>query len=252
MSTATIQPWDVNARSENYSIVNKRKKFDTFWDNPTIETLKETAGTWWATVPRWSMDHYVEEVILGKGHSPEEIRNMIQEILNEERSITNADIPGMGVSTVTEVLEIIDSKTYATLNSKSRSGMEALGYEVPDDNLSDEEYFEFVEDVKEAVEEYGFWEQLAERDDIGDLSNMNDIDIAQAVFHLHNEDEFDFNLSEIRKAKRQTRVVDVEIPRGVYDQVGKIVSGSLLYTDEEDYIRSKIRGAVEQDLENEE
>lgn len=252
MSEATTQPWDIDVRSANYSIVNKREKFETFWDNPTVENLKDAAEAWWATITRWSMDHYVEDVILDKGHTPEEVRDMIQEVVDGERPITDADIPGMGVSTITEILEIIDSKKYAALNSKSREGMEALGYTVPSDGLSDEEYFDFVEDVKEAVKEYNLRDQLAERDDVGDLSGVSDIDVAQAVFNLHNEDEFDFNLNEIREDQRRTRVVDVEIPRGVYDQVGEIVAGNLLYTDEEDYIRGKLRDTIEEDLEDDE
>lgn len=252
MSTTTTQPWDIGVRSANYSIVNKREKFETFWDNPTVENLKEAAGSWWATITRWSMDHYVEDVVLDKGHSPENIRDMIQEVVDGERPITDAGIPGMGISTITEVLEIIDSEKYAALNSKSRAGMKALGYEIPDDGLDDEEYFVFVEDVKEAVEEYEFRERLAERDDVGNLSDVSDIDIAQAVFNLHDEDEFDFDLNRIREAERQTRVVDVEIPRGLYEQAGEIVSGNLLYLDEEDYIKSKLRDAIEEDLENDE
>lgn len=250
MSSTTHQPWDINVRSKNYSIVNKRKKFKTFEDNPSTENLKGAAGTWWATVTRWSMDHYVEDVILGKGHSPEDIRDMIQEVAAGERSITDAGIPGMGVSTITEVLEIIDSKKYAALNSKSRPGMEALEYEVPSESLSDEEYFKFVEDVKEAVKEYELRQRLEERDDVGNLSDVSDVDVAQAAFNLHDEDEFNFDLNEIREAERQTRVVDIEIPRGIYDQVGEIVSEDLLYTDEEDYIRSKVRESVQEDLEN--
>jgi len=56
----------------------------------------------------------------------------------------------------------------------------------------------------------------------------------------------------VREEERQSRIVDVEIPRGVYDQVGEIVDGNLLYTDEEDYIRTKLRDAVKEDLEDDE
>lgn len=250
MTESIPQPWDLNVRGANASIVNKREKFETFWEDPTVENLKEAADTWWATVTRWSIDHYVEDVILGKGHNPRGIRDMIREVVDGERPITDAGIPGMGVSTITEVLEIIDSETYATLNSKSRAGMEALGYEVPSDGLSDEEYFEFVEDVKRAVEEYDLRELLGERGDVGGLSNVSDIEVAQAAFNLHDEEEFDFDLNDVRQAERQSRIVDVEIPRGVYDQVCRIVSGNLLYTDEEDYIRTKLREAVKEDFED--
>lgn len=246
MSEST-EPWDKWVRSDHYSIVNKREKFDEFRNHPTVDTLRETADTWWATVTRWSIDHYVEEVVLGKGHTPVQIRDMIKEVIEGDRSITDAEIPGMGIATLTEVLEIIDPEQYVALNAKSREGMDALGYDVPDGQPTDEEYYAFVDDVKEAVEKYDLRERLSALDEIGDISDESDVDVAEAAFNLHAEDKFSFDLTEIRESERQTRVVDVELPRGLYEKVGNVVQGNLLYTDEEDYIKTKLREAVQAD-----
>lgn len=239
--------WDVEVRSDQYSIVNKRQKFEAFQRNPTVETLKEAADTWWATLARWSIDHYVEEVILSRGHTAEEIRDMIQEVVDGSRPIAEANIPGMGIATLTEVLEIIDPERFVALNSRSRSGMKALGYDVPEDTLSEEEYLTFVENVKDAVTTYDLRDRLADVDVVGEISDVSDIDVAEAAFNLHVEDEFTFDLNEIQESERKERVVDVEIPRGLYEKVGETVSGNLLFTDEEDYIKTKLREALQEE-----
>jgi hypothetical protein len=243
----TTENWDVWIRNEKNSIINKRDTFEVFWDDPTSETLKNTADTWWATIPRWSIDHYVNEVVLNHGHTPQDIRNSIKEVIEGTRSITDADIPGMGVATITEVLEIIGPEQYVAFNKKSRAGMNALGYDVPDDLSSDEEYFAFVSNVKDAIERYDLRDRVADINNVGDLSDVSDIDIAEATFHLHAEDEFSFDLTDIRETKRQTRVEDVAIPQGLYEMIGEVVSDDVLYTDEEDYIKTKLRKAVQND-----
>jgi hypothetical protein len=242
-----IEPWDKEIRSEQYSIKNKRQKFEAFRESPTVETLKNAAETWWATVARWSIDPYVSNVVLVEGHTPEDIRVKIQQVVENSRPITDANIPGMRVATLTEVLEIIDPEQFATLNSKAREGMEALGYNVPEENVSNEEYRAFVADVKDAVVEYNLRSQLDEREEVGDISDEPDIDVAQAAFNMHVEDKFDFDLGEVRESDRKKRVEEVELPRGLYEKVDEVVSGNLLYTDEEDYIKTKLREAVRED-----
>lgn len=239
--------WDVGIRSEQYSIGNKREKFAEFQEQPSVKTLTAAAETWWATVARWSVDHYVTEVMLDKGHTPKEIRDMILEVAEGAQPITDADIPGMGMATLTEVLEIIDPERFVALNAKSREGMEVLGYNVPEGSFADDDYRAFVDDVKEAVTTYDLRQRVAGVQDVGDISDAHDTDVAQAAFNLHVEDEFPFDLHTVRDEARQERVVDIEVPRGLYDKVGAIVDDELLYTDEEDYIKTKLREAVQND-----
>jgi hypothetical protein len=198
----TTANWDIRIRNEKNSISNKRNTFKIFWNNPTAATFNDTANTWWATRYWEDIDRYVEEQILSKGPTPEAIRSRLKEVVEESRPITDVDIHGMGVAMITEVLEIIDPEQYVALNKKSRAGMNALGYTVPDNLSSDEAYFAFVSDVKDAIERYDLRDRVADIDNVGDITDVSDIDIAEATFQLHAEDEFSFDLTDIRETKR--------------------------------------------------
>jgi hypothetical protein len=196
------ETWDALIRDEKNSIINKRDSFEDFWTDPTAEILKDAADTWWATRYWENIDYYVEKRVLDNGHTPKVIRNRLKEVVEGTRPITDADIPGMGVATITEVLEIIDPEQYVALNKKSRAGMNALGYTVPDNSSSDETYLAFVSDVKDAVERYDLRDRVADIGNVGDITDKSDIDIAEATFQLHAEDGFSFDFTDIRETKR--------------------------------------------------
>lgn len=201
MTTDDSVPWDNGVRSKRYSIVTKRRKLDSFRNRPNRARLRDFADSWWATRWRRSIDYYVDELFLRDGTTPVETLNRVNEVLAGQRSISEADVPGMGVPTLTEVLETIDPDRFVALNEKSREAMEALGYDVPNPQslATDRDYWMFVEDVKDAVDQFDLRHQLREAD-VPDRvpDDVADADVAEVAFQMHAADQLD--LGEVRLA----------------------------------------------------
>lgn len=189
--------WDQPARSPQYSIVNKRETWDRFCEEPTKKRLLESAETWWANVIWGSVEYPVNERILGQGHTPREILGMIEEIERGNEAITEADIPGMGMTTLSELLEIMEPDSYATLNNKSTAGLRALGHHVVEEPTIESQYGEFVDLVKEAVGEYALRSRITEVG-VGPVpADAAPVDIAQVAFELHDKETFAFDLATL-------------------------------------------------------
>lgn len=188
--------WDTPIRSQTYSIVNKREHWDWFRDEPTAQTLLDFGETWWANRYFGDPRHFVKKRILDKGCSPKGLRDQLEKQAQEGPSGVEADVPGMGVATLSEVLEVIDALQFATLNSKSRDGMQALGYAVPGNNPDESTYSRFTENVKEIVPNYGLLSEV-EKAVAGDIpKNVEPIDIAQVAFEMNASDPFEFSFHE--------------------------------------------------------
>lgn len=188
--------WDYPVRNRTYSIVNKRHHWARFRDNPTTQRLLDFGETWWANRHFGDPRHFVDKRVLNEGYSPREIRDILEKQAKKGPGAITTDLPGMGVATLSEVLEVIDSSQFATLNSKSRDGLQALGYPVPGDEPDESAYREFTEHVKEIVPKYGLRPEVTKAIE-GDIPNdVEPIDIAQVAFEMNVNDRFGFSFQD--------------------------------------------------------
>lgn len=190
--------WDRPVRSEEFSIVTKRERWDAFRDDPTEESLLDFGATWWSHRHFGDPRHFVRKRVLNDGYTPTEVRDELASFASEGPAAIEADIPGMGVATLSEVLEVIDSSQHATLNSMSRTGLEALGYPVPGDEPGEEVYRRFTENVKEIVPKYELRNVVEETVEGPVPEDAEPIDVAQVAFVMHDKKRFGFSLDEVR------------------------------------------------------
>lgn len=196
-----LDPWDAPVRGQQYSIETKRHLMTRFFEEPSEESLKRLARSLWAYQSWATVDFPVEERMLGNGRSPAEFREFLAAVTDGSASIRDPDTPDIGTWVVSELLETLDPDSYVTLNADARDGMEALGYSTPDNPLRDgEAYWQFVENVKQAVERYDLDERVTESVVENIPEDVPPVDVAQVAFHLHADDQFDFDLSTIRRA----------------------------------------------------
>lgn len=189
----STEPWDKGVRSKRYSIVTKRERFEQFQQSPTRDTLYRFARSWWAARRPPSFDYHFNSRLLGGQSRPADILTAVRAVAEGNRSITGVDIPGVGVATLTEVLEVAYPERFATLNSKSHEGMVALGYDVPSPNslYSDNRYRKFVKNVHDAVDKFDLRESIDRFDSLDLPDDVPDVDVAQMAFLLHDEGRLD-------------------------------------------------------------
>ncbi|MDT3434659.1 hypothetical protein [Haloarcula sp. 1CSR25-25] len=126
------------------------------------------------------------------------MRDLLEQSAAKGPEAIEEDIPGMGVATLSEVLEVIDSTQYATLNSKSREGLRDLGYAVPGGNPDVDSYTQFTEHVEEIVPKYGLKQRVDSTVSRGVPADTSKIDIAQVAFEMNHNDRFPFALRDLR------------------------------------------------------
>ncbi|WP_155120752.1 hypothetical protein [Haloarcula sp. K1] len=193
----TSEYWDQPVRGEQFSIENKRKYWETFRTNPTSQSLLEFGETWWAYRHFGDPAHFVRKRTLNKGYTATEMRDLLERAASKGPEAINEDIPGMGVATLSELLEVIDPSQYATLNSKSCEGLRDLGYSVPGNNPDKTMYSKFTEHVKEIVPKYGLEKEVDSTVSRGIPDGTENIDIAQVAFEMNHNDRFSFSLSNL-------------------------------------------------------
>lgn len=187
--------WDEDIRSRRYSLTRKRENLGRFRDNPTRETFWELANSLWANSGIGSIDDYVDRRVFGRT-SPNRLAKQLERVFDGEIPVTTLDIPGMRAPFISEIAQAAEPDQFATLNEKSVDGMAALGYDPPSKHTqSAERYDTFVQEVVDAVHRYDLGEAVRE---ITSFPNhLTHTDVADAVFHLHAEDEFDLDLTRI-------------------------------------------------------
>jgi hypothetical protein len=193
--------WDEPIRGTQYSIVTKRRLLERFRDDPTEETLVRFAGSLWAYRSWVSGRFPVEERMLAGERTPAEFRDFLEAAREGEASIREPETPNLGRWAVSEMLEAMDPDRFATLNADARAGMEALGYPTPGQPMEDgAAYWEFVENATEAVDRYDLLEEVVEPVVGAVPAAVPTVDVAQAAFQLHGDDQFDVDLSRRTRA----------------------------------------------------
>lgn len=195
-------PWDSPARSEEYSIVTKRRRFERFREGPTVENLVSFAESWWAYLGG-SSEYRVREWIVGDGYSAAEFLDGLRAVRDGRRPVMDVtELPGVGLATGTELLEVMDPERFATLNRKTRMGMQALDLPVPGERPSEQEYRAVVTDLQEAAGAFGLRGRIAADDvPVHVHPALSDVDVAQVAFEMHDKDRFEFDLGSVERVR---------------------------------------------------
>lgn len=234
----------------NDDVEKKRELAETFLETPTRDTFAELVAHdgFWATEPRQSIDYYVDEVVFDE-QSPEEVATAVQRALADTDAFEDVwELDGFGWATATELLHVLAPDTYAILNKRAVAGMEALGYGAPNrQTASIEEYWDFVDDVWEAYEEYDLRTVVNESSTAPDVpENASDLEAADAAFNAHYDDDAeDIDLEALREERTARRRLDV--PEELWQTIEEEVASDPTYRDVEDFLYSAVRNELNRD-----
>jgi hypothetical protein len=234
----------------NDDIAEKRKLAKNFLDNPTRDAFAELVAHdgFWATEPRRSIDYYVDDIVFDK-QSPEEVASTVERALEDSDALEDVlELDGFGWATATELLHVLAPDTYAILNKRAVAGMEALGYDVPNrQTASIEEYWDFVDDVLEAYEEYDLRAVINESESAPDVpDDATDLEAADAAFNAdYDEEAYDIDLEDLREV--QTSGKQLDVPEELWERIEEKVVSDPTYRDVEDFLYSAVRNELNRD-----
>ncbi len=228
-------------------IEEKREAAEEFVNDPTRDAFVELVDHpyFWATRPRRSIDYYVDDIVFAD-QTPEQVADAVRDAVEDADALEPVlELDGFGWATATELLHVLVPDTYAILNKRAVAGMEALGYGAPSpQTASTEEYWAFVDAVKEASETYdlrGVVNTSSELPSVPDWAT--DLEAADSTFNAHYDDDVAFNLTDVREAQRGGTQLD--IPDDLETEIGQIVAEKPTYRDLEDFVYSAIRRELE-------
>lgn len=234
----------------NDDIKKKRELAEAFLENPTRDgfaTLVAHDG-FWATEPRRSIDYYVDDIVFDN-QPPDEVAATVERALGDTDALEDVlELDGFGWATTTELLHVLAPDTYAILNKRAVAGMEALGYDAPNrQTASIEEYWDFVDDVREAYEEYDLRAVVNESESAPDVpENASDLEAADAAFNAHyDEDAYDIDLEALQEARTGGRLL--EVPEELWEMIEEKIASDPTYRDVEDFLYSAVRNELNRD-----
>ncbi|QCW01849.1 hypothetical protein [Natrinema pallidum] len=231
----------------NDEIEEKRELAKAFLESPTRDAFAELVAHdgFWATEPRRSIDYYVDDIVFDD-QTPDEVAAAVEQALEDSDALEKVlELDGFGWATATELLHVLAPDTYAILNKRAVLGMEALGYDAPNrQTASVEEYWDFVDDVREAYEVYNLRAVVNEAESAPDVPEAHtDLEAADAAFNAHyDEDAYDIDLEALQEA--QTGGRQVEVPEDLWQMIEEEVEGDPRYRDAEDFLYSAVRNEL--------
>ncbi len=166
----------------------------TFMENPSREAFAELIDKkhFWATRARGSTDQYLDKFVFAGGQTSEEVAATIQEALDTGVVEPLTELDGFGWATGTEILRALEPDRFAILNTRSKLGLEALGYSAPNKNTaSQSQYDEFVEKVRDASEKFDLKRVVEDVTGTPIPEWATELEIADFAFSLHHDEKYD-------------------------------------------------------------
>ena len=233
----------------NDDIERKRELAEAFVGNPTRDTFAELVAHkgFWATEPRRSIDYYVDDIVFDE-QTPAEVAHAVEQAVDDTDALADVyELDGFGWATATELLHVLAPNTYAILNKRAVTGMEALGYDAPNtQTASVEEYWTFVDDVWEAYEEYDLRAAVNNSPETPDIpEEATDLEAADAAFNAHYDDAAGFDLEALREA--QTTGGRFEVSEELWQMIEEEIADDPTYRDEEDFLYAAVRNELNRD-----
>lgn len=233
--------------NRNDDIEKKRELAEAFLEDPTRDAFAELVAHdgFWATEPRRSIDYYVDDIVFDD-QTPKEVATTVEQALENTDLLEDVlELDGFGWATATELLHVLAPDTYAILNKRAVAGMEGLSYDAPNrQTASVEEYWDFVDDVREAYEKYDLRAVVNESESAPDVpAAAADLEAADASFNAHYDDDaFDIDLEELREEQAGGR--QLEVPRELWERIDEKVASDPTYRDVEDFLYSAVRNEL--------
>ncbi|MDG5821645.1 DUF3578 domain-containing protein [Natronococcus sp. A-GB7] len=172
----------------------KRETGAEFIANPSRETLAAFLDDehFWTMRAGPSTEWVLENRMLAE-HTPKEIATTLETAAKTGDIEPVVDLHGFGLGIASEALRAIAPAEYPLLNDRSRTGMEALGYPLPD---SAQGYADFTTNVRDAITTYRLPDIADEISQNGLPKWATDLEAADYVFYRHSSDEYAFDLAE--------------------------------------------------------
>lgn len=217
-------------------VILKRQLAQAFIENPSRQTLKELGEAMWAFQAYGSVDYYLDEHALN-GQTPNEIASVFEDAIAAEEPERVTELRGFRWPSATEILRALEPEDYAILNTRSASGMDALGYSPPNPkSASPDQYAEFVGDVKEAATHYDL--RTVAREGHGPIPDeITDLEVADGAFTRHYDG--DVNLAETRESRVRSL-----LPDEMWREIEEEVDQNHRYRDVTDFLYSAVRAEL--------
>jgi 5-methylcytosine-specific restriction protein B len=171
-------------------VMTKREKSINFLENPSKDTFRKLVDSnhFWGSMayPKWHREMFDR-------YTPEEVADILGEARDEGTLKPILEVHQFGEGKATEILRAISPDQFAILNRRSREGMKALGYEVPQGTPSDDKYHAFTEMVRKAYQEYDLRQLMSEVKDEQIPPNATPLEIADWAFSEHDEGTIDLS-----------------------------------------------------------
>lgn len=179
-------------------VEGKQERAEAFLNNPSRESFADLINKrhFWASRARTSTEHYLDEFIFAGDQTPENVAKEIEQALETGEVRPFTELSGFGWATCTEILRALDPERFAILNTRSKKGLEALGYDAPDKNTASQaQYEQFVADVREATSRFDFSRVVEEVTGTTPPEWATEMEVADFAFSLHYDGQC--NLAEL-------------------------------------------------------
>lgn len=237
MTTQTPENWR--------GIESKQAAVESFLDNPTRPTLHDALSELWVIQRSINnIDYFIDENFLAD-QTPGEIAKTIEEARQTGNPEPVQELDGFGWPTATEVLSSLEPDQFALMNARSVAAMEDLGYDVANPkSASLDQYWEFCENVKDAVKRYPLREHAAKIKDEPAPSGTPDYLIADLCFARHYSDDKELDLTEVDEDPLTALTEFGILTNEFRTEVRDTVRDSPLYDDSREFLRTAVRNEL--------
>lgn len=165
----------------------KRRKANAFLDEPTESTFRELVNPYhfYGTQGMENPDRWLTDEVFAL-HSPSDLEELVSSSIDEDTPQPLTEVSGFEMPEATEVLRSAAPDQFVILNSRSLSGLEAVGISTERFEIhSPEDYNDYRRTVKKTADEYRFTELLRSLDDNGIPPWATTFEIVDCVFQYH-------------------------------------------------------------------
>lgn len=175
-------------------VERKQERATAFLENPSRETFRDLVDKkhFWATRARGSVDQYLDQHVFADGQTPESVAEALEKTLETGDVEPLTELDGLRWATATEILRALGPDRFAILNTRSKKGLEALGYSAPDKNYaSQSEYEGFIESIRAASSRYDLRTVVEDATGEPIPPDITELEVADFAFSLHHDGEID-------------------------------------------------------------
>lgn len=225
----------------------KRELAEAFLEHPSRNTFADLIDKkhFWATRARGSTDHYLDQFVFAGDQTPESVAKTIETVRETGTVEPLTDLNGFGWATGTELLRALEPDQFAILNTRSKNGLEALGYSAPNKNTASQSQYEtFVENIHEASSRFDLRTVVEDVSGQSIPSWATELEVADFAFSLHDSGKTD--LTELTPKRNGEEILaDIGAENATYHWVNQRNRSEI----DEGYLKAKVDDMWHHDLE---